>query len=126
MRLQSFEQTNIAEEYVVQLPFHSANTVSVVQPAELLNGTPIVHSMPVQSDGFVQNIDPATSLYIYAPAPFTIQIPSNETTMQPTVVEIPLQNDSVTNMVSGFILFKFKNKLSLVKQKSAHNINIVH
>lgn len=96
VQYQSVQQTSIAQEFVVQMP--AEGNISLIQPAEIVNCAPIVHTVsPVQSNGYVQNIDSTTSLYIFAPSPLTIQIPSNESTMPS--VEIPMETD-FTSMVS--------------------------
>lgn len=91
---------------MVQVPVQG--NFSVMHQAEIVNCAPIVHTIPPdQNNGYVQNVDPSTSLYIIAQAPLTIQIP-NENTMHPhaatstaTAIEVPMETN-VTNMVSEF------------------------
>lgn len=76
-----------------------------MQPTDqVMNYAPIMHT--TQTETIIQNIDMTAPVYIFTPgAPVTIQIPTNENTMSASVIEIPLQTDTV-NEVSEFQLKK--------------------
>lgn len=113
---------------MVQVPVQG--NFSVMQQAEIVNCAPIVHTMPpVQNNGYVQNIDPSTSLYIISQAPLTIQIP-NESTMHPaaavsaaTAIEVPMETN-VTNMVSEFKIRLIFFGIFLSKQTNKNRVTI--
>lgn len=92
---------NIGEDFIFQIPIDG--NISIVQPTigeHIFNYTPITHTVQTDvAETFVQNIDSTTPLYIVGPV--SIQIPSNENTIPPPVIEVPSQN-GITNEVSEF------------------------
>lgn len=85
--------------------------LAVVQPAmgdQVMDYTPIMHAG--QTETIIQNVDMTAPVYIFTPGttPVTIQIPTNDNTMPPSVIEIPMQTD-IVNEVSEIYS---KNKAS--------------
>lgn len=108
------EHTTIKqEEFIFQVPIQGTN-ISVMQPGvpdQIINYTPIVHTIPGQTDGYIYDVDAATPLLILTPVtPMNAtQITSSENPPPQTpapVIEIPLHSEVLTE-VSEFICFYY-------------------
>lgn len=106
---QPMEHTTIKqEEFIFQVPIQGTN-ISVMQPGvpdQMINYTPIVHTIPAQTDGYIYDVDAATPLLILTPVTSmnATQITSSENPPPAPVIEIPLHSEVLTE-VSEIICF---------------------
>lgn len=111
MLYQTLDHPPIKLEDVYMMTPHQGTNISVMQPGipdQMVNYTPIVHTIPAQGEGYIYDVDSAAPLLIFTPITSvnTSQISTNEDTPAASVIEIPLQNE-VTNEVSLIYLVGF-------------------